>query len=250
MTDTTSFNQGGYSFVKGVYQYSAGVRANPGYRIARVRLQRPLPLKDGFRFVEDWLRRRDRPALAFCACELRSPAPFTQAGFEAFNKIYVGQLTQWGIFDGNLNPVARTNVCPASNPPEEPSLYAFCYTEPSDDARPGFVVAGSAEAPEGKGSYRDHAIRLGETSEDALHEKAVFVLTEMERRLSALGYGWRDTTATQVYCVHDIHRLFASELTPRGVAAHGITLNLHRPPVADLEYEMDCRGIHLEHVAG
>lgn len=249
MSQTVPFNQGGYSFVKGVFQYSAGVRANPGHRIVRVRLAQSIPLHSGFRLVEEWLYDRGRPMVAFCACELRSPAPFSEAGFEAFNETYVGQLSRWGVFDGSLNPVARSNVCPASNPPAEPSLSAFCYTEPSDDERPSFVVAGSAEAPEGKGNYRDNAIRLGDTSPAALCEKADFVLAEMEARLSALGCGWSDTTAVQIYCVHDIHQVFSGELTRRGAALNGVQWHLHRPPVQDLEYEMDCRGVHEEHIA-
>jgi len=34
-------------------------------------------------------------------------------------------------------------------------------------------------------------------------EEAHFVLGVMERRMSALGFNWRDTTATQVYTVFD-----------------------------------------------
>jgi hypothetical protein len=41
----TSFNQqGGYRFAEGVFQYSAGVCAEPGYRIERARFARPLQL--------------------------------------------------------------------------------------------------------------------------------------------------------------------------------------------------------------
>ena len=31
------------------------------------------------------------------ACELRSPEPFTQAGFKAFNELYVGTLREWFV---------------------------------------------------------------------------------------------------------------------------------------------------------
>ena len=30
----------------------------------------------------------------------------------------------------------------------------------------------------------------------------------MERRLAAMGFTWKDTTATQVYTVHEIHPFF------------------------------------------
>ena len=70
---------------------------------------------------------------------------------------------------------------------------------------PTFVVAGSGEAREGGASYRERTVRHGETSPEAMREKAIFVLAEMERRLKLLGFAWTHTTATQVYTVHDLH---------------------------------------------
>ena len=164
-----------------------------------------------------------RPLTAFCACELRSPAPFTEEGFTAFNRVYVGTLERWGVYRGGLNPVARSNVCPAVNPPSEPSLHAFSYTVPAeDDIVASFVVAGSGEAPEGMGNYRDHIIRRGDLSAAGLLEKARWVLGEMERRMGALGFAWRDTTATQLYTVHDVHPFLADEIVRRGAAAGGL----------------------------
>jgi hypothetical protein len=239
------FEPGGYRFVKGVFQYSAAVAAMPGHRIVRVQFRTPLALADGFRRIEKIIAAAARPLTAFCACELRSPAPFTESGFTAFNTIYVDQLKHWKIYDGTTNPVARSNVCPAVDPPAEPSFHAFAYTEPASDAEPSFIVAGSAEALEGLGSYRDHIVRLGDVTAPGLREKARFVLGEMERRMEVLGYGWKDTTAVQVYTVHDIHP-FLPEIIQRGAARSGITWHYNRPPVVDLEYEMDCRGVTVE----
>ena len=50
-------------------------------------------------------------------------------------------------------------------------------------------------------------------------EKARFVLDEMERRMSAFGGSWRQTTAVQLYTVQDIHSILENELGRRGVAA-------------------------------
>ena len=86
-------------------------------------------------------------------------------------------------------------------------------------------------------------MRLGDISQDAILEKARFVLGEMERRLEVLGAGWADVTATQVYTVHDIHSFIASDIIARGAAPAGVTWHFDRPPVVDLEYEMDCRGL-------
>jgi hypothetical protein len=245
-----AFDPGGYRFVKGVFQYSAGVAAMPGHRIVRVQFRRPVPLDQGFARIEQIIRAAGRPLTSFCACELRSPAPFTESGFAAFNKIYVGTLERWKIFDGTVNPVARSNVCPAIDPPSAPSFHAFGYTETAPaDAEPSFIIAGSGEAPEGRGNYRDHIVRLGDVTAAGLREKARFVLGEMERRMAELGFGWKDTTATQLYTVHDIHPFFAEQIVRRGAARAGLTWHYNRPPVVDLEYEMDCRGVAAERIA-
>jgi len=245
---TNVFAAGGYRTIPAVFQYSGGVAAEPGFEIVRVRFGNPVPLSDGFAFAESMIRSAGRPLTAFCACELRSPAPFTEQGFRAFNQIYAGTLRRWGVMQGDVNPVARSNVCPEVDSPAEPSFHAFCFTVAAQGAVPTFVVAGSGEAVEGKANYRDHTVRYGETSPDAIAEKARFVLGEMERRLGLLGFGWADTTATQVYTVHDLHPFLGHEIVRRGAARAGLTWHYARPPVRDLEYEMDCRGIAKERV--
>ncbi|MEN9886092.1 MAG: hypothetical protein RL758_670, partial [Pseudomonadota bacterium] len=137
-----SFEQGGYRYAPGVSQYSAGVAAEPGYTLHRVRFTEPVPLAKAFTWVEAHLKSLGRPLQAFSACELRSPAPFTEQGFRDFNGIYTGTLKQWGVIVNGINPVARSNVCPAIAPPAEPSMHAFSYTVPDNKARPTFVVAG------------------------------------------------------------------------------------------------------------
>ena len=246
MTETVTFEPGGYRYIRGVFQYSGGVAAEPGFAIERARFRRPLSLEEGFAAIEAHLGARGRSTTAFCACELRSPAPFTEEGFAAFNRVYVGTLERWGIFRGGDNPVARSNVCPAVDPPAGPSFHAFSYTVAAGEAAGGFVAAGGADVPEGKANYRDHIVRRGETSPEALREKARFVLAEMEARMQALGAGWADATGTQVYTVHDPHPFFADEIVARGAAPAGLTWHYARPPVEGLEYEMDVRGVPVE----
>jgi hypothetical protein len=248
MSSTVTFPTGGYSFIKGVFPYSAGIAALSGFRVERVRFAAPLPLAEGFERIDAIIKSRGRPLAAFCACELRSPAPFSEAGFRTFNEIYVGRLAQWGLLDGGDNPVARSNVCPAIDPPHEPSFHAFSFTTEAKDAPHSFVVAGSGEAPEGKENYRDHIIARGDLTAAALRRKAVWVLGEMEGRMAALGGAWRDTTAVQLYTVHDIHPFLAEEIVRRGAARNGLTWHFDRPPVVDIEYEMDCRAVHIEHI--
>src|SRR5690349_13649481 len=95
------FTPGGYRYIPAVFQYSGGVAAETGYEIVRVRFHRAVPLAAGFARVAETIRAAGRPLTAFCACELRSPAPFTEAGFRAFNEVYVGTLRQWGVVEGD-----------------------------------------------------------------------------------------------------------------------------------------------------
>jgi len=242
------FLPGGYRFIPGVFQYSAGVAALAGFGMRRIQFQRPVPLSEGFARAEKIIKAAGRPLTAFCACELRSPGQFSEDAFRSFNEHYVDTLSTWKIFDGSTNPVARSNVCPEVNGPTEPSFHAFTFTVAREETRPSFVIAGSGECPEGLGNYRDNTIRLGDLSAEGIREKARFVLDEMERRQKALHQSWKTVTATQGYTVHDIYPFLASEIVGRGAAPAGITWHLDRPPVVDLEYEMDCRGVFEEFV--
>ena len=245
---TGTIDRQGYRYIPGPFQYSAGVAAMPGHAIQRVRFANPVPLIEGFRRIEALLRDAGLPLTAFCACELRSPAPFTDAGFIAFNRDYVGTLERWGIFTNDCNPVARSNVCPEIDPPATPGFHAFCYVTPTPAAPHSFVVAGSGESMEGTGPYRDKTVRYGETTPDAIAEKARYVLGVMETRMAALDGNWNSTTAVQVYTVHDVYPFLGTEIVARGAARHGLTWQFCRPPVVGLEYEMDCRGVATERV--
>jgi hypothetical protein len=242
MSDVIAFVPGGYRYIKGPFQYSAGVAAEPGFEIERVHFVKPLPLAEGFAAAEAYLAALKRPTTSFCACELRSPAPFTEEGFVAFNRDYVKTLERWGIFRDGVNPVARTNVCPVVNPPATPALYAFSYTVPATPSAPGsFVIAGGGEAPEFKPNYRDHIVRRGDRSPDAMREKVRYVMGVMEGRLEALGFSWKDAAVTQAYTAYDIGPLMVDEIAQRGAAASGLTWHACRPPVVELDYEMDVR---------
>ncbi len=239
---------GGYAFIPGVFQYSGGVRALPGFRIERVRFSRIVPLAEGFRLAAEIIRAAGRPSTAFCACELRSPAPFSEDGFRAFNEAYVQCLAPFGVVGSDgVNPVARSNLCPEKSPPSEPGFHAFSFTHEADGMADGdFVVSGSGEVPEGHANYRDHIIRRGDLSADGLRAKTHFVLGEMERRMALLGFGWADASAVQVYTVHDVHPVMAEEIMRRHAGRQGLAWHFDRPPVVDIEFEMDCRRTQVE----
>ena len=239
---------GGYRYIPHAFQYSGGVEALPGHRIERVELARPLPLAAGFAWIEDYLGKLGVPLTGFCACELRSPAQFTNQGFIDFNRHYTQTLMRWGVMkNAEDNPVARSNVIPLLHKPAEPSFYAFCFARPAAGTPGSFVIAGSGEASDAPVPYAERTVRYGETSPEAMREKAVFVLGRMEERMAALGKTWADTTATQVYTVHDLHSYLADDIVQRGAAQHGLLWHYARPPVEGLEFEVDCRSVPVEH---
>ena len=243
---TRDFSAGNYRFIPAVFQYSSGAAALPGYEIERVRFDRLVPLAAGFRLVAEYIKAAGQPLTSFCACELRSPAAFTEEGFRNFNLHYVKTLSEWGIYDGTTNPVARSNVCPEIDPPSEPSFYAFSYTLPSPDAGPSFVIAGGAELRGGDGTYPERILRYRDLSPEGLKEKVRFTTRQQEDRLQAFGFTWREATAVQAYTVHDFHPVIVEELVRRGATRAGLTWHFARPPVVDLEYEMDCRRVLRE----
>ena len=74
----------------------AGAAALPGYEIERVRFDKWLPLAEGFAAIAKYIQAAGRPLTSFCACELRSPAAFTDEGFRKFNQHYVKTLARMG----------------------------------------------------------------------------------------------------------------------------------------------------------
>jgi hypothetical protein len=148
------------------------------------------------------------------------------------------------LCDG-LNPVARSNVAPAIAPPAEPCFYAFCYTVPAGSGGETFVVAGSGEWPEG-GRFPEDIVARGDITASGLSEKARFVLAKMEDRLAGLGASWPQASAVQVYTVHDIHPLIETEILARTGNGAGLTWHYCRPPIRELEYEMDVRRVSAE----
>jgi len=246
MADVIVFKEGGYRYIKAGFQFSSGVAADAGFELERARLARPLPLAAGFAAVEAHLSALGRPSTAFAACELRSAEPFTEQGFNDFNREYVKTLARWGIFRNEVNPVARTNVCPQYDKPREPVLYAFSYTVPIRSRRGSFIIAGGAEVRGGVEGYAQRTVRYGDTSADAMRDKVRFVVDLMEQRLKALGFSWQDAVSTQAYTVHDIGALIGPEIAARGAAAGGLSWHLTQPPVQGLEFEMDVRGAARE----
>ena len=242
MSALIPFPDGGYAFLEGVYPYSQGVVALPDFAIERASFGQPVPMAEGFRKIARFLALQNRPKTALCAAELRSPKPFSFEGFVDFNKGYVSVLEQWRLYRDGKNPVARSNVAPDANPPAEPCFHAFCYTVPS--VRSGsFVVAGSGEWPEG-GRFPEDIVARGDLSPAGMKRKCDWVLDMMEHRMKRLGTAWKHATVTQLYAVHDIHALIPR--IQQRIQPSTITRHYCRPPITELEFEMDVRGVSLE----
>lgn len=239
---------GNYRFLPGIAPYSCGVVSSPGFEIVHVTLQRPIAYREGFEKIAEYLSSVSRPKAALCAIALRSPQPFTFQGFADFNAEYAAILQRWGVFVNGVNPVARTNVAPVIHPPSEPALYGFCLTMPcANNKSPTFVVAGAGELPEGLLS-RDGIVGLGDTSPEGLAIKAHFVMDLMETRLHGLGVDWPLVSTVNVYTAHSLTPLLPEIVLGRmgTTSIHGTTWHFSRPPIAEIEYEMDVRGTRTE----
>jgi hypothetical protein len=239
---------GDYSFVPGIAPYSCGVIANPGFEVVHVTLRTMVGWREGFGLIDSFLRKAGRPHAALCAMSLRCPKPFTFQGFSDFNGQYAAILRDWGVFVDGVNPVARTNIAPRLVPPATPSLYAFAFTRPVENSQIStFVVAGAGELPEGV-LRRDGIIELANTSSSGLKTKAEFVMDLMEQRLQKLGTSWDAVNRTNVYTAHQCDDLIQNLINPRiGKAGlFGVTWHDSRPPIEEIEFEMDVRGVVSE----
>ena len=238
---------GGYRFLPGIPAFSTGVVAMPGWEIVHATLRAPLPWREGFARLERHLQESGRPRRALCGIMLRSPAPFTFDGFDGFNQGYRGLLADWQILVDGENPIPRTNVAPVVGPPGEPMLYAFDYTVAGSTPAPTFVVAGAGELRD-RARGPEGIVRRDETSPDAMREKARFVLTIMQERLTGLGGAWERVTTIDVYTTQPIHGIVEDEiLRAAGPAAvHGVRWYPSRPPIRGLEFELDMRGVARE----
>jgi len=239
---------GNYRFLPGIAPYSCGAVSAAGFEIVHAIFQRPPPYRAGLEGVAEFLAAEGRPRAALCGVELRSPRPYSFQGFAEFNAGYAAILESWGLFVDGVNPVARTNVAPVVDPPREPALYGFSFTRPcAAGLPPTFIVAGAGELPEGF-LDRDSIVALNDTSPAGLSAKARFVMGLMEGRLRGLGVDWPAVTAADVYTAHPLAPLLPEIVLGRmgAAAVHGVHWHFTRPPLEEIEYEMDVRGARLE----
>ena len=238
---------GNFKFIKGIDPFSFGAIAHPGYEIVHVTFHPLPPLQQGFTLIERHLQSLQRPLQALCGMELRIPNPLSPQGFNEFNQPYIKQLASWNLVVDGLNSVARSNLAIAVNPVTEPSVYGFSYTVPATRVGTTFLVAGTPEVRARMGSDREIVAR-GDVSPAGLRQKAEYVLEALTARLQELQVTWAQVTAVEIYTVHNLHPLLETTILPvlQDTGRHGIRWHYARPPVVEIEYEMDVRGVHQE----
>ena len=236
---------GQFSYLPAISAYSSGVVAQKGYEIVHATFSHTPSVSAGFKAIEQHLSALKVPKTALCAAELRLPGALSLDDFGAFNTTYIGVLKSWGIIlDGGANPVARTNVAPVANPPSEPSFHAFSYAIRSTTPQKTFVVAGSGEIGD-LAKFPGDIIRRGDTTPAGIAEKARYVLGVMDGRLRNLAVSWPDVSAIDLYTAHDVSAALMEEILKRS-AHNAVTWNLARPPIKEIELEVDIRGVHRE----
>lgn len=234
---------GNFQFLKGGGPFSSGAVASAGYEVVHAIFNPLPPLEKAYSLMEQHLASHKRPIQALCGMELRIPKVLSFEDFGKFNQPYIEKLKQWNLHLEGLNPVARTNVAIEVSPVAVPSVYGFCYTAPSSFRGKTFVVAGAGELRSGT-----EIVRRGDTSTDGMREKAKYVLDIMVGRLKDMEIAWTDVTATNVYTVFHLDPLMKDTILPvlGESARHGIRWHYARPPIVDIDFEMDIRGVRQE----
>ena len=242
-----------YRFLPGKAPFAYGTAASPGYDLVGVTYPRPVELRSGLAAAARWLADSGHPSDALTTVVLRSPRRMTFEQFGDYNADYRRHLAELGIVAdvAALNPISRTHVVAEHGGVEAESMLGFVAALPQVGARrspASFTVSAAAELRDGALSG-DAIVRSGETSPDAMAEKAGYVLDVMTKRMTALGVGWKDVTAAGIYTLHPSN-LWIEQVADRlGPAAiHGLRWYPSTPPVEGLEFEMDVRGMPVEQI--
>ena len=130
-------------------------------------------------------------------------------------------------------------------------MHAFAYTMPAavTNQPPSLVIAGAGELRDGV-LVAEGIVRRGDTSPEAIREKAAYVMKVMEERLDGLGARWDLLNQINVYTVHPLGGFIEDVVLNRLGPARRMGIHWHhaRPPVVDIEFEMDMRGVSREFI--
>lgn len=234
----------GYRFLPGGQVFAGGAVALPGFEIVHAVLHPWLPLEDGYAFVESHLAALGTSPQALVGMELRLPRQLTIDEFQQFNGPYVERLIRWGLLAEGRNPVSRTNVAPAFEPPPEPMLHAFSYVVPSDTRVTSFVMAGITEnSPAG-------IVAAGDVSPEGMRKKVSHVIRAVTQRVESLGVTVGEASHVEFYAAQPVDGVVTELLAPAmGDATHrGLRWHYGRPPVQGLEVELEVRRVSQERI--
>lgn len=249
MTKLTHRPEGNFSYLPGSGIYCRGAVADKGYTLAHATLRNPTPLAAGFKAIQQHLDGVGRPMQALCGLELRIAQPLTFDGFGALSADYIKLLNKYNLRDGDNATSTRTNVAieRADLAPKAPSIYGFTYTIPGARSgnRKSFIGSGIGEL---NGGGRKDIIQLGKTSPKAMAIKAKWVMDAINVQLERLSVKWTDVSQTTVYTVHTIDA-YVEDVILGGMgpaARYGFHWMYTRPPIVELEFEVDVRGASQE----
>ena len=184
---TAVFAAGGYRYIPAVFQYSGGVAAEPRLRdragaVSSSRCR----WREGFARIEQIDPRGGPPAHRVLRLRVALARAVHRGRVPRLQRDLCRHAAEMGRDDRRHQSGGAQQCMPGDRSAGRAVVPCLLLHGRGHRASaPTFVVAGSGEALEGKGNYRDHTVRRGETSPDAMREKARYVLGEMERRLAA-----------------------------------------------------------------
>jgi hypothetical protein len=234
---------GGYRVLPAGSVFCGGVTPLEGHEIVHALLHPWIPLQDAWGFIEGYLKGLGRPVQALCGMELRIPQQLTFDEFRAFNQPYSAQLEKWNLLLGRYSAVCRTNVVPARDAPQGPSVHAFSYCVPSDHQGTTFCVSGTADI-----DARGKIVAEGDVSPAGMKARLQHCVDVITERLAMLELGWSAATHIDLCVANDIPGLMDSVVVPglQGATARGIRVHHARPPIVGAEVELECRGCRRE----
>ncbi len=245
-------SEASYCFLEGIAPYSCGAIADDGYEIIHAKLEKPLPWDRGMEGIARYLSNQRLAVSALCGVELRCPSPYTMDGFIGFNRAYGDVLSKMGLLLDGVNPIARTNVAPVANAPQSPQMVGFSYVAPVERQDRelqfrSFIVAGAGELVDGK-LESDGIICRGQTDSTALKTKAAFVAKVMQERVVGLGASMECISRINLYTAHLLGPEVWERIMERLPIAGSLGCHWYytRPPVREIEFEMDLRGVANE----
>lgn len=231
---------GSFRFLPAISAYSAGFACSDGYEITAIRLLDCPTLAIGFERIDEEIKKRGLTSAALAGLHLRSPGAFGFEEFAQFNDEYCQLLIERNLIIDGVNPVSRTNVIPIHQGPAVPTIAIAFLVGPSlGRGGSDFVVAGAGEISGDLGP--ENIVARGDLSHHGLSLKVDCVLDIMLARLHALGASGESPTTVNVYTAHEILGLPGMiEMKLPSISINGYATWLTRPPVKEIEFEMDC----------